>query len=131
MQIPQQRRKPVDVPDTRHVKIHEAAEPAAQAMSLVTTDPAEFELALRPWELLCRPRTGDNFRHTVTAVKTAEFTIYREHFSLPVEVQGVSPDNTFAIGAPIYTGREARYWGRPYSGSTMPSTLASPPGCEV
>lgn len=100
--------------------------PAARAMSLVTTDPAEFELALRPWELLCRPRTGGDFRHSVSSVKTAAFTIYRERFCLPVDVQGVSPGNTLVIGAPIYTGREARYWGAPYSGSTLPSTLPGP-----
>lgn len=126
MQIPQEHGKPVAASDTQQIKDREASDPAARAMSLVTTDPAEFELALRPWELLCRPRTGSDFRHTITGVKTAEFTIYREHFSVPVDVQGMSPDNTLVIGAPIYTGREAQYWGSPYSGSTMPSTLPGP-----
>lgn len=100
--------------------------PAAQAMSLVTTDPAEFELALRPWELQCRPRTGGDFRHSVSSVKTAAFTIYRERFCLPVDVQGISPRNTLAMCAPIYIGREARFWGAPYSGSILPSTLPGP-----
>ena len=88
MQIPQEHGNPAAALDAPQIKGHEASDPAARAMSLVSTDPAEFELALRPWELLCRPRTGGDFRHTVTGVKTAEFTIYRERFSVPVDVQG-------------------------------------------
>ncbi len=126
MQNPQEHGKPAGASGTQQIKDHEVSDPAARAVSLVTTDPAEFELALRPWELMCRPLTGGDFRHTITGVKTAEFTIYRERFSVPVDVQGVSPNDTFVIGAPIYTGREAQYWGTPYSGSTMPSSLPGP-----
>lgn len=95
-------------------------------MSLVTNDPAEFELTLRPWELQCCPRTGGDFTHSMSSVKTAAFTIYRERFSLPVDVQGISPGKTLVMGAPIYFGRQARYWGAPYAGSTLPSLLPGP-----
>lgn len=125
MQIPQERTKPQPVPTSVNRR-NEASSPAALATSLVTTDPAEFELALRPWELMCRPRTGGDFRHTLSGIKTADFIIYRERYSLPVDIQGLSPDNALAIAAPIYTAREAQFWSTPYEGSILPSTLPGP-----
>lgn len=93
---------------------------------LLTRDPAEFELALRPWELLCRPLARGAFRHTVKALRTAEFILYRERFDMPVDVIGISPKDTVVLGAPITIGRGAYYWHTPYSDNILPSSLPGP-----
>lgn len=103
-----------------------AVEPAAALTSLVTTDPAEFEIALRPWELLCRPRCGGEFRHILQGLQTTEFIIYRERFTVPVDVVGISPENTVVLGAPMSIGRGAYYWHTPYCENIMPSSLPGP-----
>jgi len=92
--------------------------------SLVNRDPAQFEIALRPWELLCRPSESGDFSHTVTMVKTTAFMMYREHFSLANHVQGLTPENCLVFSIPMYAGTRARYWGVSHQTNTMPVTIA-------
>ena len=72
-----------------------------QAASLTTEDPASFELALRPWELLCSPSTRGKFKHSITLLMTPLFSIYRENFNLAAQVQGLSPANTLVLAIPL------------------------------
>ena len=74
---------------------------AAGAIVAITRDPAEFELALQPWELLCLPQTAGVFLHRITALRSSEFILYRERFSLPVHLQGLSPDGMLAFSVPL------------------------------
>jgi AraC family ethanolamine operon transcriptional activator len=98
----------------------------AQTASLTTEDPASFELALRPWELLCSPTTRGKFKHSITLLKMPLFSIYREDFNLPARVQGLSPANTLILAMPQGMGKQARYWRESHSGSTLPATLPGP-----
>jgi AraC family ethanolamine operon transcriptional activator len=97
-----------------------------QTASLTTEDPASFELALRPWELLCSPSTRGQFKHCITLLKTPLFSIYRENFNLAARVQGLSPAGTLVLAIPLGIGRQAQYWRDSHSGNTLPSTLPGP-----
>ena len=68
------------------------AKGGARYVSLETHDPADFELALRPWELMARPAAAGSFRHAVSMVRAPGFFIYREEFDLPMFTLGLSPD---------------------------------------
>jgi AraC family ethanolamine operon transcriptional activator len=97
-----------------------------QTASLTTDDPASFELALRPWELLCRPGTRGEFKHSITLFKTPLFSIYRESFNLAAQVQGLSPAGTLVLAIPLGVGKQAQYWRNSHTGNTLPSTLPGP-----
>jgi AraC family ethanolamine operon transcriptional activator len=97
-----------------------------QTASLTTEDPASFELALRPWELLCRPSTRGKFKHSIALFKTPLFSIYRESFNLAAQVQGLSPAGQLVLAIPLGVGKQAQYWRASHSGNILPSTLPGP-----
>lgn len=99
---------------------------AVRTASLTTEDPASFELALRPWELLCRPSTSGKFTHSITLFKTPLFSIYRESFNLAAQVQGLSPAGALVLAIPLGVGKQARYWHNSYPGNTLPATQPGP-----
>jgi AraC family ethanolamine operon transcriptional activator len=94
--------------------------------SLTTEDPASFELALRPWELLCHPSTAGKFKHSITLFKTPLLSIYRESFNLAAQVQGLSPAGTLVLAIPLGVGKQAQYWHNSHPGNTLPATLPGP-----
>jgi len=94
--------------------------------SLTTEDPASFELALRPWELLCCPSTSGKFKHAITLFKTPLFSIYRESFSLAAQVQGLSPAGSLVLAIPLGVGKQAQYWHNSHPDNTLPATLPGP-----
>jgi AraC family ethanolamine operon transcriptional activator len=94
-----------------------------QTACLTTYDPASFELVLRPWELLCRPSTRGEFKHSITLYKTPLFTIYHEKFTLAAQVLGLSPAGTLVLAIPLGAGEPAEYWRVSHSGTTLPATL--------
>ncbi|MCX2980862.1 AraC family transcriptional regulator [Halieaceae bacterium IMCC14734] len=102
-----------------------------QSISLTTEDPASFEMALRPWELLCNPSTGGKFKHSLSSVVTPLFSIYQEKISLAAQVRGLSPAGTLVLAIPLGAGRDARYWDEPHSGKTIPATLPGPLDVEI
>jgi AraC-like DNA-binding protein len=95
-------------------------------ITLETVDPAQFELALRPWELLARPKTADVFRHRVTMLRGPQFIIYREAFSSSMSVLGLGPRGMLAIGVPLSLGNGAAYWGQVHSKSSCALSLSGP-----
>jgi AraC family ethanolamine operon transcriptional activator len=97
-----------------------------QTASLTTEDPASFELALRPWELLCHPSTPGKFMHSITLFKTPLFSIYRESFNLAAQVQGLSPAGSLVLAIPLGVGKQAQYWHNSHPGNTLPATLPGP-----
>ena len=96
---------------------------AAEAVRLRTRDPAEFELALQPWELQCRPRSAGDFRHDITALKSDRFVFYREHYDLAVKLQGLTPEGMLGISIPLEFNQDLNYWGQEYSTSMLVGTL--------
>ncbi len=73
MQFPQSAAQDPVVTDSRV-----GLELAAAPLTLETTDPSEFEVALRPWELLCRPIDAGDFRHRVTLFVGDQLLLYHE-----------------------------------------------------
>lgn len=99
---------------------------AAETVIATTFDPAEFEMALQPWELLCQPLRAGHFEHRITAIKSEKFFVYRERYDLPLVIRGLSPDDMLVIGVPIEYDRLPTYWRTQRSKSEMVATLPGP-----
>lgn len=95
----------------------------AKLISSRSSDPAEFELILRPWDLLCTPLSAGDFRHQITAIHSEKFVLYRERYSLSIKLQGLSPEGMFGLCVPIERGQELSYWGTSVSQPSMVATL--------
>ncbi len=119
MQNPQTQRKPVpaDAP----------APAAAQVIDLITTDPAEFESALRPWELWVKPNEAGDFNNRLLMLMAPDFMIYREWYNLALHIQGLSPPGMLGIGIPMGDISQAGlYWNIAHHGKTLPASLPGP-----
>ncbi len=119
MQIPQTRQQPAptDAP----------APAAAKIIELVTTDPAEFETALRPWELWVKPREAGDFENRLLMLMAPEFMIYREWYNLALHIQGLTPPDMLGIGIPMGNiGQAGFYWNIAHHGRTLPASLPGP-----
>lgn len=99
---------------------------SGQAITASTFDPAEFELALRPWELHCRPQNAGDFRHHVTAIRSPGFVLYRESYELQIKLQGLTPDRMLAICVPLDLNLGPVVWGNEYSENSIPVALPGP-----
>jgi len=95
-------------------------------VSLETSDPSLFELALQPWELLARPKSAAPFWHSISMLRGENFLLYREMFSRSVSVIGLSPPGMLGIGVPLSSGVEAKYWGHVHGLESCPMTLPGP-----
>ena len=105
---------------------HRLETPETVPIVASTHDPVEYELAMRPWELACRPRQAGDFRHQVTGIKSTNFTIYRERYNLASEMQGFSPANMLTIGIPLDYEACPVFWKTSWSKDTMPASLPGP-----
>lgn len=118
MQNPQTQQKPVpaDAP----------APAAAQVIELTTTDPAEFETALRPWELWVKPREAGDFNNRLLMLMAPDFMIYREWYDLALHIQGLSPPDMLGIGIPMGNiGQAGLYWNIAHHGKTLPASCSA------
>ena len=88
-----------------------------EAGRLVTEDPAVYEVALRPWELMCSPIDRGTFGHSVTFLKTPSFVLYRETYDLAVVLQGLAPPDMLASVA-MLQGRPQRAADQVYNALT-------------
>ena len=95
-------------------------------LALESNDPSQFELALRPWELLASPKSAAPFRHSLMMFRGPNFLLYREKFSRSVSVIGLSPPGMLGVGIPLSSGMEARYWGQVYGQASCPIILSGP-----
>jgi len=102
--------------------------PLGKVVELITTDPAEFEFALRPWELWVKPKEAGAFHNKLLMLAAPEFMIYREWYQLSLHIQGLSPANMLGIGIPMGSvGQAGLYWGISHPpGRTLPASLPGP-----
>lgn len=108
-------------------RVHKPGTPSAAEIVVATTrDPAECELASRPWELLCRPQSTGDFLHRITAIKFPESIVYLSRYSLPVHIQGLSPEGMLVFSVPLGYAEEPLYWGSARADCTMPTMLPGP-----
>ena len=98
-------------------------------VALSTSDPAQFEQALRPWQLLSRPKSAGLFSHGIAMLRGPNFLLYREKFSISMSVVGLSPPGMLGIAIPIGKGIDAKYWGETHGVASLPMT--SPGGLDV
>lgn len=97
----------------------------ANILSVETKDPAEFELALRPWELMARPLAAGSFRHAVTMFRAQDYFVYREEFDLPMFTLGLSPRGMLGIGVPNDQS-DASFWGMTVGKRFCPMIFSGP-----
>ena len=119
MQNPQSQQTPVPA---------DAAVPAAaQVIELITTDPAEFESALTPWELWVKPNEAGDFNNRLLMLMAPDFMIYREWYNLALHIQGLSPPDMLGIGIPMGNiSQDGLYWNIAHHGKTLPASLPGP-----
>ncbi len=84
----------------------------AACFSAAASDPAEYELAVQPWELLCLPRQAGDFRYAMSGLRSGDLLLYREHYNLPVKLEGLAPEGFLGIALPLDYQRELVYWGK-------------------
>lgn len=95
-------------------------------IDVTTTDPAEFEVTLRPWELMCRPSDAGPFRHRLLLLQTPLFMMYTESYDMGVHVQGMTPPGVIGLGVPRRAGRQSKYWGISHDETSLPASLSGP-----
>lgn len=99
---------------------------SGQAVTASTHDPAEFELAVRPWELHCYPQSAGDFRHHITAIRSSKFVLYRESYEIKIKLQGLTPDRMLGICIPLDLDLGPVVWGKKYMGEAIPAALPGP-----
>lgn len=108
------------------VESHPDAVPMGGIHRIVrTSDPAEFELALQPWELLCRPTVAGRFSHRIHAFASLDCLLYRETYDLGVRLRGLTPAGMLLIGVPVAKGGASRFWGKTQPDWNIPFSLPS------
>ncbi len=112
--------------DTAPTPSSEAPALPPGVVDVVTTDPAEFEVALRPWDLLCRPTEAGTFTHQVSLFAGTELLLYRESYDLGIQLTGLTPPGMLVLGVPILSGGETRYWGETASDLSLPCATPGP-----
>ncbi len=111
----------------QHAATDASAPEAAQVIELITTDPAEFESALRPWELWVKPKEAGDFRNRLLMLMAPDFMIYREWYKLALHVQGLSPPGMLGIGIPMgKISQDGLYWNIAHHEKTLPASLPGP-----
>lgn len=101
----------------------EGAQHSARIITLATTDPAEFELALRPLDLMCKPTMAGRFAHRMKMLATRRFMLYRESYSLGLRLNGLSPPGMMGISFGIKDTGGSVYWGAIPDKRSIPAML--------
>lgn len=89
-------------------------------VTVETTDPSEYELALTPWDLLCRPSQAGDFSHRLKLFAGEAFMLYREDYRLGVNLSGLSPPGLLLVSLPAAHAEEAVYWGHDHEQTCIP-----------
>jgi AraC family ethanolamine operon transcriptional activator len=84
------------------------------------SDPAEYEQAVRPWDVLCRPTTRGPFEYHMAYVMTPGFTFYREKYRNTVLLKGIAPPGMLAFSVPVVPGKDSIFWKAPACQSVFP-----------
>lgn len=77
-----------------------------------TDDPIVYEATSRPWEVISQPLGTGPFLNSRHYVATESVVLYRERFSVPVRLRGMSPPNMLGVVVPLNLGEETRFGGR-------------------
>lgn len=96
---------------------------SARCGVLSLADPSLFEIAVRPWELLCQPAQRGQFGYTMAYVSTPRVTFYRETYACGVQLSGIAPTGMLAFAVPLRLQPDTAFWGAPLTGPGFPSTL--------
>lgn len=71
-----------------------------------------------------KPSVRNHKRHSGSRSRqTKKFVLYRERYSLPMKLQGLSPGGMFDVCVPLDHRQDLSYWGTSYSEASMVTTL--------
>ncbi len=120
----------MQIPQTHlaQANLHSAAssDRASGFEELNTFDPSEFELALKPWELMAQPLAAGQFRHSISMLRAKDFFLYREDYALSMTLFGLSPSGMLGFGVPLVEHGNAKYWGIIHGNTSCPMVLSGP-----
>lgn len=91
--------------------------------TLSVDDPALFEAAVAPWDLLVTPIASGPLGIERLQVVTRDVIAYREEFRVGIRVRGAAPAGFWVLSIPLQVGERTRYWGRPWKRGELPSML--------
>ena len=77
-----------------------------------TTDPSEFELALRPWDLMLDIRGAMGQRFEVESIRLPGLTVAREYYASDVRLIGMPPPGQLILAIPVGCNRESSFYGK-------------------
>ena len=87
-----------------------------------TSDPSEFEFALRPWDLLLDSRGGKGQRFEIEHYQAPELTVAREYYASGVRLVGMPPPDQLILAIPVGCNSESSFDGVPIIGHQLYST---------
>ncbi|EIC19753.1 helix-turn-helix domain-containing protein [Thiorhodovibrio frisius] len=91
-----------------------------------TDDPIIFEATSRPWEVLSEPLGTQSFYNLKHYVATESVVLYREYFSAPTRLRGISPPGMLVVVVPLQLGEGTRFFGRDPQSSVINFSAPGP-----
>ncbi len=85
-----------------------------------TDDPVVFETTSQPWEVFSEPLSTHSFLNRKHYIATESVLLYREHFSAPTRLRGLSPPGRLVMAVPYQHGELTRYGGGEPQHQVMP-----------
>jgi AraC-like DNA-binding protein len=76
-----------------------------------TSEPGEFELALRPWDLVLDSRGGTDQRFEIEYFNAPGLTVAREHYFCDVRLIGMPPSDQLVLAIPVNCKGETSFHG--------------------
>ena len=94
---------------------------------LVTNDPSEYEVAVRPWDLMIDVRGAQRVRFKIDYLLLPGLTIYRDSYSGgAVRMQGMPPPDKLVVAVPSDTRQDSAFWSRQISTQSLYAMHSTP-----
>ena len=94
---------------------------------LETHDSAEFEIVVRPWDLMIDMRGARKVRFGIDYLLLPGLTIYHDHYvGGAVRMQGMPPPDKLVVAVPSDRRQESAFWSRQLSPHTLYAVRSTP-----
>ena len=96
---------------------------AVSSGSLACDDPCVTEQITEPWDVAITPLSGGPYWHELSFFATPGVVLYREQFSTPTLVRGLSPPGMLVVLVPLVMGRYSNFWKSPLHERGLPAMM--------
>lgn len=94
---------------------------------LATNDPSEYELAVRPWDLMINPLGPQKFSFEIDYLLLPGLTIYRDtYLGGTMQMQGMPPPNKLVVAVPSDPRHESNFWSHRISSNSLYAMHSTP-----